>query len=208
MPAAMSDLFSASTSLEQISIIDGELAFAHQFYSSEVAKELYASLLAETPWRQDLITVWGKTYLQPRLTAWYGDVASSYNYSGIALAPQPWTATLLKIKTEIEALTMYRYNSVLLNLYRDQQDSVGWHSDNELELGHKPAIASVSFGESRIFKLRHKSKPEQKTRNIELSSGSVLFMAGSLQQHWEHAVLKETRLHHPRINLTFRKIQK
>ena len=203
----MSDLFSASASLEQISIIDGELAFAHQFYSTEIANELYTSLLAETPWRQELITVWGKTYLQPRLTAWYGDVESNYNYSGIALEPHPWTATLLKIKNEIEALTMRRFNSVLLNLYRDQQDSVGWHSDNELELGHAPAIASVSFGESRIFKLRHKSKPEQKTRNIELSSGSVLFMAGSLQQHWEHAVLKETRLHRPRINLTFRNIQ-
>lgn len=202
----MHDLFSAPTTLEQLTIVDGELAFAHQFYAAEYATDLFHELLNSTPWRQDPITVWGKTHLQPRLTAWYGDKQSSYEYSGLALDPYPWTPTLLAIKRAIEELTQQSYNSVLLNLYRDQHDSVGWHSDDEPELGPSPVIASLSLGDTRRFKLRHKTNPMQKPLTIALSNGSVLLMSGQLQSKWEHAVPKESRLHTPRINLTFRTI--
>ncbi|MCU6435633.1 alpha-ketoglutarate-dependent dioxygenase AlkB [Undibacterium sp. Jales W-56] len=202
----MPDLFSAPNSLEQLAISDGELAFAHEFYTAEQATDLFHELLNTTPWRQDPITVWGKTHLQPRLTAWYGDNNSSYEYSGLALDPFPWPPTLLSIKQAIEDLTQHRYNSVLLNLYRDQYDSVGWHSDDEPELGQSPVIASLSLGETRRFKLRHKNKPAQKPLTIALTNGSVLLMAGDLQRYWEHAVPKESRFHAARINLTFRSI--
>ncbi len=199
-------LFDSGTALEKITLVDAELAFAEHFYSQEAADTLFTALLNETEWRQESIQVWGKSHLQPRLTAWYADPGTEYSYSEIKLQGNDWTATLRKIKEEISAATGQQFNSVLLNLYRDQRDSMGWHSDDEAELGRNPVIASLSLGATRNFKLKHKTRAEQKTLSIDLAHGSLLLMAGSTQHHWLHGIAKQSRTIGPRINLTFRQI--
>jgi len=157
-----------------------------------------------TPWSQQQITVYGKHYLQPRLSAWYGDL--NYSYSGITMEPLPWTQTLLQIKSRVETLLQQDFNSVLLNLYRDHNDSMGMHSDNERELGEWPVIASLSLGEERTFLLKHKTRKDLKTIRLPLPPGSLLLMKGNTQTHWRHGIAKERRPCGPRINLTFRNI--
>jgi alkylated DNA repair dioxygenase AlkB len=202
------DLFGDSRELESISLIDADLKFMRSFYEKSQADHYLKLLLKETPWRQDSINVWGKTHLQPRLTAWYGDPGTSYSYSGIRLQPLAWTATLQAIKIAVEEVANSRFNSVLINLYRDHQDSVGWHSDDEPELGHNPVIGSVSLGETRTFKLKHKRNRQEKPLAIDLTHGSLLLMAGPTQECWHHAIDKERMSKQPRINLTFRSIRK
>jgi len=163
-------------------------------------------LIAEVPWRAEEVTVWGRLVLQPRLTAWYGDAGANYAYSGIQLRPHPWTPLLLDIKTRIEDAVGATFNSVLLNYYRDHNDSIGFHSDDESELGDRPIIASLSFGEERIFVLKHKRLREAKPLRLRLASGSLLLMAGDTQHCWRHGIPKESRQCGPRVNLTFRRI--
>jgi alkylated DNA repair dioxygenase AlkB len=143
----------------------------------------------------------------PRLSAWYGDPGAIYSYSGLRLEPLPWTPVLLEIRQVVTDLAETPFNSVLLNLYRDGQDSMGWHSDAEPELGRNPVIASVSLGAVRRFVLRHKKRKEQHIA-LELESGSVLVMGGALQHYWRHALPKIRQAVGPRINLTFRLIQR
>ena len=199
-------LFDSPGTLEDIALIDAELAFAEHFYSHQEADKLFTLLLSETEWRQENIQVWGKFHLQPRLTAWHADPGTAYSYSGINLQAQDWTPTLRKIKDDIGVATGHQFNSVLLNLYRDQNDSMGWHSDDEPELGRNPVIASLSLGATRRFKLKHKTRSEQKVISIALAHGSLLLMAGSTQHNWLHGIAKQSRKIEPRINLTFRQI--
>ena len=199
-------LFESPTGLESIRLIDAELTFAEHFYQHDEADDLFERLLNETKWQQESIQVWGKSHLQPRLTALQADPGTSYSYSGINLQPNAWSPTLLNIKNDITAACGHRFNSVLLNLYRDQHDSMGWHSDDEPELGKNPVIASLSLGATRGFKLKHKTRAEQKILTLDLQHGSLLIMAGSTQHHWLHSVSKQTRSIAPRINLTFRQI--
>jgi alkylated DNA repair dioxygenase AlkB len=199
-------LFEAGPALEKITLADAELSFAEHFYATAIADNLFTQLLNETEWRQENIRVWAKLHLQPRLTAWHGEPDTDYSYSGIKLTAKPWTNTLLKIKNDISLVTGRQFNSVLLNLYRNQNDSMGWHSDDEPTLGRDPVIASLSLGATRTFKLKHKTKPEQKTLSIDLAHGSLLVMAGSTQHHWQHSIAKQSRTIGPRINLTFRQI--
>lgn len=199
-------LFDSARVLETIPMIDAEVQFINAFYSKSLSKEYRNILLAEILWRQETITISGRKHLQPRLTAWYGDPGCRYSYSGIALDPNAWTPTLRQIKQDIEAATGHCFNSVLLNLYRDERDSMGWHSDAEAELGSSPVIASLSLGETRTFKLKHKIKKEQKQISLELTDGSLLVMAGSTQKFWLHSVDKERKTKDARINLTFRNI--
>jgi alkylated DNA repair dioxygenase AlkB len=161
-------------------------------------------LLAEMDWRQDMARIMGREVALPRLTAWYGD--AGYRYSGIDNPPRPWLPVLLELKAVAEALAEAPFNSVLLNLYRDGRDSMGWHSDDERALGSEPVIASLSFGAMRRFRLRHKRKPEL-TLGLALPAGSCLVMAGTLQHHWRHALPKTARPVGPRVNLTFRLIR-
>lgn len=203
---ASSDLFDEKRELESICMIDGDLKFMRSFLPKSQADRLFDVLLKETPWRQDPIKVWGKWYLQPRLSAWYGDPETVYSYSGIRLEPLAWTAALLAIKADIEEISGTRFNSVLINQYRDHQDSVGWHSDDEPELGRDPVIASLSLGEIRTFKLKHKTSKREKPRAIDLPHGSLLLMAGATQRCWLHAIEKERAPKQSRINLTFRTI--
>lgn len=185
---------------------DAEVSFMHAFYRPPLTEELLDCLRNEIQWRQETIRLWGKSFLQPRLSAWYGDIGSRYAYSGVVLHPNPWTGTLLRIKADIEEATGHSFNSVLLNLYRDGNDSVGWHSDAEPELGAMPVIASLSLGETRTFRFRHKLRKDQKPVSIALTDGSLLLMAGATQRFWQHAITKEREPRGPRINLTFRTI--
>jgi alkylated DNA repair dioxygenase AlkB len=163
-------------------------------------------LIEQTPWRTEVITLWGQQHQQPRLTAWFGDPGARYTYSGLSLAPLPWTDLLSDIRTRIETLTEGSFNSVLLNHYRDQRDSMGMHSDDEPELGRNPMIASVSLGEQRTLVLKHKFRKELKPVHLPLDSGSLLLMKGATQHHWKHGINKESRPCGPRVNLTFRRI--
>jgi alkylated DNA repair dioxygenase AlkB len=199
-------LFDAVSTLDTIPMIDAEVKFIRSFYRLDESASLMATLLHEIAWRQETIVLWGKPYLQPRLSAWYGDPDSRYRYSGMTLEPQAWTPALQRIRGDIERTTGQRYNSVLLNLYRNERDSVGWHSDDEPVFGPTPAIASLSLGETRTFKFRHKTRKDQKRIALELIAGSLLLMAGTTQRYWQHAIDKEKSTRGPRINLTFRNI--
>lgn len=203
----MDALFDTPGTWEIIPAADTDLRVMPDFYRKPDTDVLMQRLLDETVWQQETITLWGKQHLQPRLSAWYGDADSHYSYSGVVLAPHPWTPTLLRIKTDVEAATGHGFNSVLLNLYRDENDSVGWHSDAEPELGRRPVIASLSLGERRTFRLRHKSRKDLKSLLLDLTDGSLLLMAGETQHAWQHAVMKEREPCGQRINLTFRTIR-
>ena len=168
--------------------------------------ELAQELMTSTPWRAEQIVVWGKSYPQPRLIAWYGDETKNYSYSGIALQPLPWTATLIDVKSRVEDATGAVFNSVLLNYYRNNQDSMGFHSDDEPELGVQPIIASLSLGAERTFVLKHKSSKHEKAVRLKLPSGSLLLMRGDTQRNWKHGIGKESAACGPRVNLTFRRI--
>jgi alkylated DNA repair dioxygenase AlkB len=154
-------------------------------------------------WKQEPILIFGKPVMQPRLTAWYGEPDKSYRYSGITMHPQPWTPTLLAIKEKVEEVAGLPFTSALLNLYRDGMDSMGWHRDNEKELGENPVIGSVSLGAVRTFQFRHAADKALKS-SIQLNHGSFLLMQGETQHHWHHRIPKQPRISAPRINLTFR----
>jgi len=189
-------------------IPDANLVLYEHFFSKEESDRLYTSLLTDTKWQQSDIVIYGKRHLSPRLIAWYGDTEQSYKFSGTKMEPYPWTKELLFIKERIEGQTGIKFNSVLLNLYRNGQDSVGWHRDNERELGNNPVIGSVSFGETRPFQIRHKFRKEVEKLTIPLTHGSFLLMSGPMQHFWEHQIPKTAKEISQRINLTFRIIKK
>ena len=182
---------------------DGEVLFYRNFFNSVESDELFSKLYSEIKWRQDTIQIFGQSILLPRLTAWYGDKGKTYTYSGIEQHPESWTPTLLNIKARVEEIAEVRFNSVLLNLYRNGKDSVSWHSDDEPELGQNPIIGSVSFGGTRRFCFRHKRIRNHKIE-IELPQGSFLLMRGETQHHWLHQIPKTSKSVGDRINLTFR----
>jgi alkylated DNA repair dioxygenase AlkB len=189
---------------EPLPLPDGDaVLYRHVFPAAEQARLLQV-LLDETPWQQHILQLGGRRVPAPRLSAWYGDADAVYTYSRLRLEPLPWTATLLAIKAVAETLAATSFNSVLLNWYRDGQDSMGWHSDDEAELGHQPVIASVSLGAVRRFRFRHQRQPFQLT--LALESGSVLVMAGATQHYWRHQLPKTRQPVGPRLNLTFRRI--
>jgi alkylated DNA repair dioxygenase AlkB len=196
------DLFASSATLTPIPLEDGELALLHQLPLPLPNDEILRRLVDETAWREETVVVYGKRHLQPRLTAWHGDAA--YTYSGLRLEPLPFTPLLQAIRAAVENATGHHFNSVLLNYYRNERDSMGMHSDDEPELGPEPAIASVSFGSTRTFVLRHKRT--KRTLKLDLTDGSVLLMAGQLQKHWLHGINKLSRPLGARVNLTFRYI--
>ena len=168
------------------------------------AGQLLGRLMDETPWSQETIQLYGKTHLQPRLIAWYGDSDALYAYSGKQYQPLAWTPLLNELKAAMEALCAASFNSVLLNFYRDGADSMGLHADDEPELGAEPCIASLSLGEERTLYFKHKKRKDMKPLNVVLPNASVLRMQGQTQQHWKHGIRKVSRACGPRINLTFR----
>jgi alkylated DNA repair dioxygenase AlkB len=198
-------LFSDPAS-QHITLKDGELVYYPQFFSLQDATAYLRALTEKIQWQQESMMMYGKPVLFPRLMAWYGDAGSTYAFSGKTYTPEGWTDELLKIKELIAPIAGVGFNSVLLNRYRDGKDSMGWHADDEPELGRDPVIASVNFGASRRFMLRHKEAGLK--YELELQHGSLLIMKGPLQHHWQHQVPKTTKVSGERINLTFRVIQR
>jgi alkylated DNA repair dioxygenase AlkB len=198
--------FAANAGFELIPMPDAEVFYLDRLELAQSDTEVLRTLIAEVPWRSEEVAMWGRKIPQPRLTAWHGDAGSVYAYSGIELQPAPWTPTLLDIKTRIEDVAGAAFNSVLLNYYRDNRDSIGFHSDDEPELGERPAIASLSLGEERTFILKHKRSRAVEPVRLRLASGSLLLMKGDTQRYWRHGILKESRPRGPRVNLTFRTI--
>ena len=183
----------------------GEVTFHPDFFTLAEADGFFNSLQECLAWQQEPIWMFGKQILHPRLTALYGDPKVRYGYSGIAMEALPFTEVLVKIKIRLQEFTNQEFTHVLCNFYRDGQDSMGWHRDNEPVLGRNPTIASLTFGATRSFQLRPYGKKEPKL-NLELSHGSLLLMGGESQHFWEHQLPKSKKVLAPRINLTFRKL--
>jgi alkylated DNA repair dioxygenase AlkB len=210
----------------------GELLLDEAWLPAGEAARLFLALVAETPWRQEEVIIAGRAVMQPRLTAWYGDAGAAYTYSGLTVHPLPWTATLAALRARVERDSGHAFNSVLLNHYRDGQDAMGMHADDEKELGKNPVIASVSLGGTRRFVMKYRKRgparslrptagkaapktversppgPDDPPADVELrlGSGSLLVMAGTTQHYWKHGVPRQGGDVGPRINLTFRRI--
>jgi len=197
----MSNLFPAEKIV--FNVPNAKIEYHPHFFGEEQSNLLFKELLAEIPWQQDDITVFGTTHQQPRLTALFGNEGKQYSYSNITMQPHKWNAILMHIKNEIELICEVHFTTVLLNLYRNGKDSNGWHADNEKELGTNPTIASVSFGAERVFHLQHNSLKEEKIK-LTLEHGSLLIMKGETQHYWKHQIPKTAKPIGPRINLTFR----
>lgn len=191
---------------QQIPIEDGNLALIRDWIPAEQAFELFISLRDELVWEQSTIYIAGTARRIPRLNAWYGDAGASYRYSGKRFQPRPWTKTLGRLRERVACTADAPFNSVLANLYRDGNDSVGWHSDDETELGVNPVIASLSLGSERRFALKHKRNKSLPRMDIMLPSGCLLVMSGVTQHHWVHQLPKTRLPVGPRINLTFRQV--
>lgn len=183
-----------------------QLNYFPHFFDKELADHYFEIFYAQLKWQVEQYKMFGKTIPSPRLIAWYGNKGLNYRYSGINHQALEWTQELKHIKNILEIKFKHHFNSVLANLYRDGQDSMGWHCDNESELGPNPLIAPLSFGATRQFSLRTLQKPQQSIK-IALEHGSLLIMHGTTQHYWQHAILKTTRCKAPRINLTFRCVQ-
>lgn len=189
--------------IQQLDMLDAEVLLWPELFSAKESQELFQTLMDTSAWEQKQVELETATVTLPRLIAWYGDTEKGYAYSGVTVQPHPWTPVLLAVRQRVEETAGQIFNSVLLNLYRNEQDSVSWHSDDEPELGENPVIASVSFGAVRTFQFKHKDDPEKRL-SIELPSGSLLLMRGTTQKYWKHRVAKTKEPCGPRINLTFR----
>jgi len=177
------------------------------FLGVDEADRSLAHLRQDLPWRRDQVRVFGREHPIPRLHSWHGDSDARYRWSGLTQLPQAWTPALAALRERLEACLDRRFNSVLANLYRDGHDHMGWHADNEPELGDEPVIASVSLGAQRDFLLRYRGRGAAvETRRIALPHGSLLVMQGPTQQYWQHSLPRRLRVTEPRINLTFRNV--
>ena len=182
---------------------DGEVHLFTGVFSAAESEKLLNSLYESINWKQERIRILGKWVKQPRLSAWYGDDGKQYSYSGLTLEAKQCNEVLLKIKNKVQAITNSEFNSGLLNYYRDGEDSMGWHRDNEKELGLQPVIGSISLGATRTFYMQHIKEKDLKL-SVELPAGSCLLMRGSTQHFWKHSVPKDSRCTSPRLNITFR----
>jgi alkylated DNA repair dioxygenase AlkB len=196
----MANLFSEALHLN---LPDSDLIYYPNFFDTRSADSYFAVLREQTPWQQDDITVFGKKYAQPRLTALYANNDKAYSYSSISMRPHVFTKELLQIKNEADTFAQTTFTTCLLNLYRDGKDSNGWHADNEKELGQNPIIASITLGEERFFHLKHRTNKNLKHKLL-LEHGSLLLMKGATQHHWLHQIPKTAKPIQERINLTFR----
>ena len=200
------DLFSESVDNTPavLPMQDAKVTYFPQFLDSRLADFYFTCFIGSLAWQEAYIKMYGKRLKIPRLQAWYGDPDAIYQYSGLSMLPRPWTKELAALKVLCQNACNSTFNSVLANLYRNGQDSMGQHADNEPELGDKPIIASISLGQTRHFDFRHNITKE-KVR-ITLEHGSLLLMSGTTQQYWQHAIAKSRKPLSQRINLTFRRI--
>lgn len=184
--------------LDLVHFAPGEISFPES--------ALLDTLTRTLQWRSETITMFGRTMLQPRLIAFYADAGLSYRYSRRTFTGLPWTPLLGSLRLLAEQTAQSPLNSVLANLYRDQNDSMGMHADDEPELGANPVIVSMSFGATRRFVMKHRTRKDLPPLEIPLDDSSILVMRGATQHHWVHGIKKETRPKGPRVNLTFRRI--
>ena len=197
---------------QTLAVPDAELSLLVPWLAATRADALLAELTHAIAWETHVIRIFGRQVPSPRLSCWIGDPGASYVYSGTRFDPHPWPAPLQALRNQVEQVCGGRFNSVLANLYRDGRDSMGWHSDDEPELGLIPLIASVSLGATRRFRLRRRrarGEPVQPrdTHVIVLEHGSLLRMAGTTQRHYRHELPKARAVTGPRLNLTFRQIR-
>jgi len=190
---------------EKITLPDANLVYYSCFLNSTIANSYYNLFLKNLKWKQYSVKIFGKTISQPRLTALYAINSKPYTYSGLKLQPIPFTEELNLINSEILKHTGNSFTHCLANLYRDGKDSMGWHADDEKELGKEPIIASLSLGAVRNFQLKHKTNSKLKY-SLPLEHGSLLIMKGTTQEFWKHQLPKTKKEISPRINLTFRTI--
>ena len=186
-------------------IDDGAFLHVQEFITKQESDIYFTVLKNKIAWQQEKMKMYGKELPFPRLTAWYGDAGRTYSFSGLTLKPKPWTDSLRELKNRVEVKTDSTFNSVLLNRYRDGNDSISWHQDDEKDLGKDPVIASLNFGATRRFQLRHLQSKEK--INIDLKHGSLFVMLGKLNHHWQHQIPKTKKAVGERINLTFRHIK-
>lgn len=200
------DLFSVQEAqeLEAIELEDASLLYGKSFFSQEQAQAFLSSLKQELVWQQPKVRLFGKTFPVPRQVAWAGDPGLEYSYSGLTHTMDGWTTTTSAIRDIIEEKTGFAVNSVLLNYYHNGQHSMGWHADNEPELGHQPVIVSLSLGAPRRFILRHNKTRE--TFELQLGQGDLLVMYGDTQHCWQHSLPKTAKSVGERLNLTYRRI--
>ncbi len=184
---------------------DAQLRFHPQWLGASEADALLEALREQIAWETHRIRIFGREHDSPRLSCWIGDPGASYVYSRVRFEPRPWPPALAALRPRIDEASGVAMNSVLANLYRSGQDAMGWHSDDEPELGAQPVIASLSLGGTRRFRFRHR-RDHAKTFALELPHGSLLLMAGDTQAHWQHALPRTARPVAPRLNLTFRRI--
>ncbi|KJV07143.1 alpha-ketoglutarate-dependent dioxygenase AlkB family protein [Methylocucumis oryzae] len=180
-----------------------ELRLIDGFYDAAESAQIY-QLLHGQDWPENRYIVAGRQFILPRLQTWHADPGIRYSYSNNLLETRSWTPLLLKIRVQIEAFLQVSFNSVLVNLYRNGEDYVGWHCDNEAELGEQPLIASLTFGATRPLQFRHKQTGQR--GQVLLPSGSLLVMQPNFQHHWLHSIPPEPNLMTGRINLTFRNV--
>jgi alkylated DNA repair dioxygenase AlkB len=186
-----------------LGLCEGEARLWPAAFAPEDATRLFEALRSGIRWQQEEIVIFGQRRQVPRLVAWHGDPGASYRYSGTDHHPEPWTPELEYIRERVSVLSGAAFNAVLLNLYRDGRDGMGWHADDESELGRNPAIGSVSLGATRRFCLRHRRRKDLKI-DLDLPHGSLLLMGGATQHHWVHALPKTQRPVGERVNLTLR----
>jgi alkylated DNA repair dioxygenase AlkB len=179
------------------------LEYRPGLFNQTVSDYLLKKFITEAPWKQTIQKMYDKEVITPRLSAWFGDPGTDYSAIGKVSNPNPWIPELLMIREKVEPIAGVKFNSVLLNYYRDGNDSVAWHSDRESVLGKNPVIASVSFGQVRSFDIRSKADHSEKY-SIRLEHGSFLLMKGGLQENWEHRIAKSVKPMKARVNLTFR----
>lgn len=193
-------------SLSIIELPDADILLRSCWVQKVEADNWFRVLREQTPWQQPRLTIFGKERPVPRLVAWYGDEGACYRYSGHTHQPLPWTTVLTQIRLRVQETVEQPLNAVLLNYYRDGQDSMGWHSDDEPELGIDPLIASLNLGATRRFDFRRKGS-SRITHSIQLKHGSLLVMRGATQHYWQHQVAKTRSCREPRLNMTFRLIR-
>ena len=191
--------------MARIELPDADLDYRPGWLGVAAAARLFATLRDAVPWEVHRIRLFGREHASPRLSCWIGDPAAVYRYSGTRFAPHPWLPELAALRERLCAELGAPFNSVLANLYRDGRDAMGWHSDDEPELGPAPVIASVSLGTPRRFVLKHRRDPALRYALV-LEPGSLLVMAGATQRHWKHALPRTAKPVGARINLTFRQV--
>jgi len=191
---------------EALALNEDSLQIWRDAFDTDCATTLMDQLLADIPWRQEYLWIGGQKRAVPRLQCWMGDRGSHYGYSGMRLRPEPWQDAVQQIRSRVESLCSQQFNSVLLNLYRDGQDSVSWHADDEAELGLWPVIASVSLGAERQFQFKPKTPASRCSHRFVLPAGSLLLMGEGIRDRWLHQLPKVKDLKEPRMILAFRRI--